>query len=53
MSYQKRYPTPEDKEKAKSRWQEGQLHDINNPIPAGYGAQRLENNCITETYLQE
>ena len=45
----KRYPTPEDKEEATSRQQEGRLHNISNPTPTGWAAHRLESNCITET----
>ena len=50
---EKRYPTPGDKEEATSRKQEGQLHNIRNPIPSGWETHKLESNCITETHLKK
>ena len=45
-NYQKRYPTPEDKERLHQDGRRG-LHDISNTIPTRWAAHRLESNCIS------
>ena len=36
LEISKRNPTPEDKKEATSRWKEGQLCNISDPIPVGW-----------------
>ena len=51
-NYQKRCPTLKDRG-GHIEMVGGQLHDISNPIPAGWAAHRLESNYITEAHTHE